>query len=124
MADDNRYRSARLGDSYRRATQSPLRSEPMTGSDPLAELARLIGKSDPYAEFGLSQPPEEPQQNYSPAVSADRDWRDHDRYDDRSDYGDRSNEAYPEAAEADAREGNTAAPEGYADHQHSASAHD
>ena len=123
MADDNKYRSARLGDSYRRVTQPPLQREPMTGSDPLAELARLIGKSDPYAEFGLSQPPEEPQQNYSPAASADRDWRDHNHYDDRSDYDDRSSKAYAEGAEADARQGDAAAPESYADYQHSASAH-
>ena len=34
----------------------------MTGSDPLAELARLIGKNDPYAEFGLSASRQEEQQ--------------------------------------------------------------
>ena len=86
MADDNRYRSARLGDSYRRATEPPLQDGRVSGSDPLAELARLIGKNDPYAEFGLSSGPQEQQQGYSSAASPHKDWGDppsHERYDER-----------------------------------------
>src|SRR5271165_5775280 len=76
MADDNRFRSTRPGDSYRRAA-GPLRpSERASGSDPLAELARLIGKNDPYAEFGLSNSaPEQHEENHSAAASAPDDWQ-------------------------------------------------
>ena len=51
MADDHTLRSYRSNDPYRRGTRrrSQTRSE---GGDPLAELARLIGQSDPFAEFG------------------------------------------------------------------------
>jgi hypothetical protein len=74
MADDNRFRSTRPGDSYRRAAEPSRPSERASGSDPLAELARLIGKNDPYAEFGLSNPqPGQQQENYSTAASAHDD---------------------------------------------------
>src|SRR5713101_1330313 len=75
MADDNRFRSTRPGDSYRRATEPSRPSERVSGSDPLAELARLIGKNDPYAEFGLRNSPEEQQESYSTAASPPEDWR-------------------------------------------------
>jgi len=74
MADDNRYRSTRLGSSYRHAAQTPPANERITGSDPLAELARLIGKRDPYAEFGLSTSQEEEQERYSAGASAREEW--------------------------------------------------
>src|SRR5690349_15020465 len=46
MADD------RIQRPYR-ASEPPVRgSAKTTGSDPLAELARLIGQTDPFAEFG------------------------------------------------------------------------
>src|SRR5262252_830123 len=51
MADNNR--SYRSNDPYRRAAEPSRPSEP-AGGDPLAELARLIGQSDPFAEFGRS----------------------------------------------------------------------
>src|SRR5215475_14303470 len=51
MADNGR--SYRSNDPYRRAAEPPRPSEP-AGGDPLAELARLIGQSDPFAEFGRS----------------------------------------------------------------------
>ncbi|HEY7247437.1 MAG TPA: SPOR domain-containing protein [Xanthobacteraceae bacterium] len=51
MADDTSFRSTRPGNPYARADRSARPSD-----DPLAELARLIGKNDPYAEFGLSDP--------------------------------------------------------------------
>jgi hypothetical protein len=86
------------------------------GSDPLAELARLIGRNDPYAEFGLSNPrssapqpqvysrEEESRPPAAPASAREDDWggrtyesrpypdgdapayRDHDRVRDVEDY--------------------------------------
>lgn len=53
MADDSTFRSTRLGDPYPRADRSTRPSDSAAEADPLAELARLIGKNDPYAEFGL-----------------------------------------------------------------------
>ena len=47
MADDSAHRS---NDPYRQAVEPPRPRD----SDPLAELARLIGQSDPFAEFGRS----------------------------------------------------------------------
>ena len=44
MADDQTQRPLRAADNAGRASPS--------GNDPLAELARLIGQSDPFAEFG------------------------------------------------------------------------
>jgi hypothetical protein len=65
MADDSRFRPPRPGESYRRAAAEPLRASERA-SDPLAELARLIGKNDPYAEFGLNTSRRsEPQERYS-----------------------------------------------------------
>ena len=73
MADDNRFRSTRPGDSFRRAAE-PSRSSGHA-SDPLAELARLIGKNDPYAEFGLRDASSgEPQEGYSSAVPRREDY--------------------------------------------------
>jgi hypothetical protein len=74
MADDNRYRSTRLGSSYRHATQTPPANDRIGGSDPLAELARLIGKRDPYAEFGLSTSQQEEQERYSAVSSVRQEW--------------------------------------------------
>lgn len=45
MADDHSQRPYRTPDKTGRNPSTP-------GSDPLAELARLIGQSDPFAEFG------------------------------------------------------------------------
>jgi hypothetical protein len=56
MADDNSFRSYRSSDPYRRA--EPAR-EP-AGSDPLAELARLIGQHDPRFDFPRSSPQAQP----------------------------------------------------------------
>jgi hypothetical protein len=53
MADDHTLRSYRSDDRYQPA--EPLQpSEQAGGGDPLAELARLIGQRDPFAEFGRS----------------------------------------------------------------------
>jgi hypothetical protein len=48
MADDQNQRPYRLNETIPRATPAASAS----GSDPLAELARLIGQNDPFAEFG------------------------------------------------------------------------
>lgn len=74
MADDSTFRSTRPGSPYGRPDKSARPSD-----DPLAELARLIGKNDPYAEFGLREPhPEQPEEN-DPTAEYVRD----DRYGDR-----------------------------------------
>jgi hypothetical protein len=54
MADDNTLRSFRANDPYRRDPAPASERDRGTGSDPLAELARLIGQSDPFAEVGRS----------------------------------------------------------------------
>ncbi|MGA7486810.1 MAG: hypothetical protein WBW74_07720, partial [Xanthobacteraceae bacterium] len=54
MADDHTLRPYRSNDQHRRATEPVSASERAASNDPLAELARLIGRSDPYAEFGRS----------------------------------------------------------------------
>jgi hypothetical protein len=105
MADDNRFRSTRPGDSHRRAAGPSRPSEHASASDPLAELARLIGKNDPYAEFGLSNsPPEQQQEDHSTAASAHDDWQhasSHEVYEEphhRSDSA-RGREGYPAGRE-------------------------
>jgi SPOR domain len=66
MADDSRFRFPRPGGSSRRAAAEPAR-ESEHPNDPLAELARLIGKNDPYAQFGLNTTPRSnaPEERYS-----------------------------------------------------------
>lgn len=81
MADEN-YRSNRTGEAFARAAQPayPSYATPTARSDqssapgdPLAELARLIGQNDPFADFGRPPAPrdsypaaEPPQQAYHP----------------------------------------------------------
>jgi cell division septation protein DedD len=114
MADDNRFRSTRPGDSHRRAA-GPLRpSERASGSDPLAELARLIGKNDPYAEFGLSNSaPEQHEENHSAAASApdDRQHASQERYEEP--YHQRYEEPYHRSDSARGRDSFAASREGY-----------
>lgn len=54
MADDSTLRSYRSNDPYRRAADASRPGD--QASDPLAELARLIGQADPFAELGRGQP--------------------------------------------------------------------
>jgi SPOR domain len=75
MANDPTFRLPRTSDLLRRAGE-PRSSEALGASDPLAELARLIGKSDPYAEFGITQHRQTEQPQASPASSYAEDWRD------------------------------------------------
>ena len=49
MADDQNQRPYRSNETLPRATPA---ASAASGSDPLAELARLIGQNDPFAEFG------------------------------------------------------------------------
>lgn len=55
MADDKFARPYRSPEPVRRDSRFSTPSAPPE-SDPLAELARLIGQSDPFAEFGRSSP--------------------------------------------------------------------
>jgi hypothetical protein len=50
MADDHSQRAYRHNEYAREATKTG------QGNDPLAELARLIGQTDPFAEFGRRSP--------------------------------------------------------------------
>jgi hypothetical protein len=54
MADDHTLGSYRSTDPQRRAADPARPNEQAGSGDPLAELARLIGQSDPFAEFGRS----------------------------------------------------------------------
>src|SRR5262245_53901320 len=54
MADDHTLGSYRSTDPQRRASEPARPNEQAGSGDPLAELARLIGQSDPFAEFGRS----------------------------------------------------------------------
>jgi hypothetical protein len=54
MADDHRLDSYRSTDPQRRAAEPSRSAEQPRASDPLAELARLIGQKGPFAEFGRS----------------------------------------------------------------------
>ncbi len=117
MADDNRFRSTRPGDAYRRAADTPFPNERVTGSDPLAELARLIGKNDPYAEFGLSASHEEQPKGAPAAMSR------HDDYaSPQEQYDERYHEPYPDSG-TDPRESYEASHEAYAGNARS-SAHE
>src|SRR5438270_833511 len=54
MADESTRRSYQSNDSYQQGGQAPGASR--RSSDPLAELARLIGQSDPYTDLGQNVP--------------------------------------------------------------------
>jgi SPOR domain len=73
MADDSRQRSFRSNEPYRRAAEPPRTND--GGGDPLAELARLIGQSDPFAEFGRASQREAP-----PAPRQPSNYRQQDDY--------------------------------------------
>jgi hypothetical protein len=68
MADEN-YRSKRTGEAFARAAQPAYTSyatptarsdQGSAAGDPLAELARLIGQNDPFADFGRPPAPRDP----------------------------------------------------------------
>ena len=71
MADDYKSRSYR-DDPYRRAAE-PARPADYSNSDPLAELARLIGQNDPFIEQGRGQPRDPQPRAYQPR-SSEPEW--------------------------------------------------
>jgi hypothetical protein len=57
MADDTNFRSYRPGDAPAREETQPTTNNRGAGNDPLAELARLIGQNDPFADLRLNPTP-------------------------------------------------------------------
>jgi hypothetical protein len=122
MADDNWPRRPRVPDAFRRAVEPPRAGERASGSDPLAELARLIGKNDPYAEFGLSPSRRDhEQESYptpAPAYDDQPHGSSHESYEQAYDHADdpRSFERYPEGRDSyAAKQDLPAADDAYAD---------
>jgi len=72
MADDSRLRSYRSNDPYRRAAEAAPPNEEAHARDPLAELARLLGQSDPFAELGRSN--RAPRQAHDAPPTAPANW--------------------------------------------------
>src|SRR4051794_17877333 len=75
MADDKRLRAQRTSESMRRGGHLP---EDGASGDPLAELARLIGQSDPFSDYGRRDrrdppPRDPPPREAQPQPGAD--WR-------------------------------------------------
>jgi hypothetical protein len=75
MADETIKRSLQSDDPPRRSGGASAPSEQGSGGDPLAELARLIGQSDPFADFGQRNPPRSSERVATAASSAGSDWR-------------------------------------------------
>src|SRR5215813_11412564 len=75
MADDNTLRPYRSSDPYRRAAEPPRPSEEASARDPLAELARLLGQSDPFADFGRSNSRQGQQEAHDAPATAPDDWQ-------------------------------------------------
>ncbi len=73
MADDNRLRSYRTNDPYGRAAEPAQPSEEASIRDPLAELARLLGQSDPFAEFGQAN--RSSREAHDAPATAPADWQ-------------------------------------------------
>src|SRR5262249_27350332 len=75
MADDNTLRPYRSSDPYRRAPEPSRPSEEASARDPLAELARLLGQSDPFADFGRSHSRQGQQEAHDAPATAPDDWQ-------------------------------------------------
>ncbi|MFL6831884.1 MAG: SPOR domain-containing protein [Xanthobacteraceae bacterium] len=73
MADDNRLRSYRTNDPYGRAAEPAQPSAEASIRDPLAELARLLGQSDPFADFG--QATRNSREAHDAPATAPADWQ-------------------------------------------------
>jgi hypothetical protein len=74
MADDHTLRSYRSNDRYQPAEPSRPSGQ-AGGGDPLAELARLIGQRDPFAEFGRSNARQEQRPAPDVPTTAPDDWQ-------------------------------------------------
>jgi SPOR domain len=72
MADDHSQRFYHPDDPPARGSSAGT-PEPRSGSDPLAELARLIGQNDPFGEFGR----EGSRRSMPPHPKPATDWRPH-----------------------------------------------
>lgn len=70
MADRFRNRPLSADDDYAR---EPRQAQPQVENDPLAELARLIGQSDPFANFGREHQAAAPRRADPPAEPAGYD---------------------------------------------------
>lgn len=70
MADDTNFRSYRPVDPRRPAQPAPAAGSREGASDPLAELARLIGQTDPFADMGQAVPRANPPAASQPAARA------------------------------------------------------
>jgi SPOR domain len=106
MADDSRLRSYRSNDPYRRAAEPAPPSEKANARDPLAELARLLGQSDPFAELGRRN--RAPRQTHDAPPTAPGDWqaapaRDVDASDSRSRWAPPSQQDYTRASAPQSR---------------------
>jgi hypothetical protein len=75
MADDNTLRPYRSSDPYRRAAEPARPSEEASARDPLAELARLLGQSDPFADLGRSHSRQGQQEAHDAPATAPDDWQ-------------------------------------------------
>jgi SPOR domain len=73
MADDNRLRSYRTNDPYGRAAEPAQPSGEASIRDPLAELARLLGQSDPFADFGQAK--RSSREAHDAPATAPADWQ-------------------------------------------------
>ena len=70
MADDKRLRAQRTSEPMRRGGHRP---EDGASGDPLAELARLIGQSDPFSDYGRRDGRNPPPRDAQPQPGSD--WR-------------------------------------------------
>ncbi len=128
MADDEILRSYRSNDPYRPVAEPERSRDHASTGDPLVELARLIGQSDPFVEFGRnaqrqseprSYPQQESRQDRYAAPDHD-DWQfapargaqsgdysprlGRDKYDASEDYASHASEAAADGRRSDLRE--------------------
>jgi hypothetical protein len=75
MADDSTLRLYRSSDPYRRAAEPSRPSEEVSGRDPLAELTRLLGQSDPFADSGRIHSRQSQQEAHDAPATAPGDWQ-------------------------------------------------
>lgn len=100
MADDHSQRP------YRASEPPPARGSGKSGSDPLAELARLIGQTDPFGEYGREAARRSP-----PSQSVSRaDWNQPLGTSYTAQYGSDARESEPEPAPRYAEDSYPASP--------------
>src|SRR5262245_15997724 len=75
MSDDNTLRPYRSSEPHRRAAEPSRPSQEASARDPLAELARLLGQSDPFADFGRSNSRQGQQEAHDAPATAPDDWQ-------------------------------------------------